>query len=158
MSPLPTLFIADDDISDAIQSTVEDQHWIGWNNFMKGPTSIKWKAAQKMYTDTLPASTNSKEFNKDLWSSRVVTEIRSIFQLIWNAQSAHLHKEMTDTHSTFLNEQVRKYFAFQHFMAETNQLLFHMPLQDQLQYNHDAKAMWLESVNIVFHDFTVTHG
>eukprot|EP00957_Ditylum_brightwellii_P085760 6524266-Ditylum_brightwellii.AAC.1 len=62
-----------------VQSAVEDQHWIGWNNFMKGWISIKWKATQKMYTDALPASTNSKEFNKNLWSSRVITEIWSIF-------------------------------------------------------------------------------
>ena len=65
---------------------------------------------------------------------------------------------MSDTFSTLLNKQVRKAFALQHSMAETNQLLFHMPLQDQLQCNHDEKAMWLESVNIAVHDFTVTHG
>eukprot|EP00957_Ditylum_brightwellii_P126090 9611642-Ditylum_brightwellii.AAC.1 len=65
--PLPTLFIADNDIGDVVQSAVEDQHQIGWNNFMTGRISIKWKAAQKMYTNALPASTNSKEFNKDLF-------------------------------------------------------------------------------------------
>eukprot|EP00957_Ditylum_brightwellii_P019615 1480078-Ditylum_brightwellii.AAC.1 len=51
---------------------------------------------------------------------------------------------MADTYSTFLNKQVRKAFILQHSLAETDQLLFHMPLQDGLQYNHDAKAMWLE--------------
>eukprot|EP00957_Ditylum_brightwellii_P002371 181426-Ditylum_brightwellii.AAC.1 len=71
MLPLPTLFIADNDIGDVVQSAVEDQHQIGWNNFMKGKISIKWKAAQTMYTDALPASINSKEFNKDSWCSRV---------------------------------------------------------------------------------------
>eukprot|EP00957_Ditylum_brightwellii_P048979 3716475-Ditylum_brightwellii.AAC.1 len=79
MPPLPTPIIADNDIGDVVQSTVEDQHQIGWNNFMKGPISIKWKAAQKMHTDALPVSTKSKELNKDLWSTRVVTEIWSIF-------------------------------------------------------------------------------
>eukprot|EP00957_Ditylum_brightwellii_P205476 15344053-Ditylum_brightwellii.AAC.2 len=79
MLPLPTPIIEDDDIGDVVQSAIEDQHQMGWNNFIKGQISIKWKAAQKMYTDSLPASTKSKEFNKDLWSSRVVTEIWSIF-------------------------------------------------------------------------------
>eukprot|EP00957_Ditylum_brightwellii_P031826 2413167-Ditylum_brightwellii.AAC.1 len=65
---------------------------------------------------------------------------------------------MADPNSTFLNKQVRKAFALQHSIAEIDQLLFHMPLQDRLQCNHDAKAMWLESVNIAVHDFTVTHG
>eukprot|EP00957_Ditylum_brightwellii_P044168 3351124-Ditylum_brightwellii.AAC.1 len=66
MPPLLTPFIADDDIGDVVQSTVEDQHQIGWNNFIKRRISIKWKAAQKMYTDALSASTISKEFNKNL--------------------------------------------------------------------------------------------
>eukprot|EP00957_Ditylum_brightwellii_P049241 3736509-Ditylum_brightwellii.AAC.1 len=158
MPPLLTPIIADNDIGEVVQNAVEDQHWIGWDNFMKGWISIKWKAAKKMYMGALPASAKSKEFNKNLWSSKVVTEIWSIFQQIWNAQNAHLHTEMVDTYSTLLNKQVRKTFALQHSMSDTDQLLFHMPLQDQLQCHHDAKAMWLESVNIAVHDFTVTHG
>eukprot|EP00957_Ditylum_brightwellii_P037507 2836406-Ditylum_brightwellii.AAC.1 len=75
MPPLPTPIIADNDISDVVQNAVEDQHWIGWNNFMKGHISIKQKVAQKMYTDAHPASKKSKGFNKELWSSRVITEI-----------------------------------------------------------------------------------
>eukprot|EP00957_Ditylum_brightwellii_P205475 15344053-Ditylum_brightwellii.AAC.1 len=39
---------------------------------------------------------------------------------------------MADTYSTILNKQVRNAFALQHSMSETDQLLFHMPLQDQL--------------------------
>eukprot|EP00957_Ditylum_brightwellii_P153111 11654478-Ditylum_brightwellii.AAC.1 len=66
MPPLTTLIIADDDIGDVVQSAVEDQHRIGWNNFMKGCISIKWKVAQKMYTDALPASIKSKDFNTEL--------------------------------------------------------------------------------------------
>eukprot|EP00957_Ditylum_brightwellii_P175363 13349533-Ditylum_brightwellii.AAC.1 len=42
-------------------------------------------------------------------------------------------------------------------MFKTDQLLFHMPLQDQLKYHHDAKDMWLESMKIAVHDFTVVH-
>eukprot|EP00957_Ditylum_brightwellii_P074116 5631885-Ditylum_brightwellii.AAC.1 len=76
---------------------------------------------------------------------------------IWNAQNAHLHMEMKDTHSTFLNKQVRNAFALQHSMFETDQLLFSMPLQDQLDGSQDAKRMWSELVKIAMHDFTTIH-
>eukprot|EP00957_Ditylum_brightwellii_P149696 11399756-Ditylum_brightwellii.AAC.1 len=98
-----------------------------------------------MYTDALPVSTKSKDFNKELWSSRAITEIWSTFRQIWNARNAHLHTEMADTYSTILNKQVRKAFALQHSISKTDQRLSHMPLQDQLKCHHDTKAMWLKS-------------
>eukprot|EP00957_Ditylum_brightwellii_P177547 13523605-Ditylum_brightwellii.AAC.1 len=140
MTPLPTLIIAYNAIGDVVQSAVENQHQIGWNNFMKGRISIMWKVAQKMYTDELPVSKKSKDFNKELWSSRVITEIWSIFRQIWNTWNVHLHTEMTDTYSTILNKQVRKAFALQHSISETDQFLFHMPLQDQLKCHHDGTS------------------
>eukprot|EP00957_Ditylum_brightwellii_P086653 6593423-Ditylum_brightwellii.AAC.1 len=64
---------------------------------------------------------------------------------------------MAEMYSTTLNKQVKKAFALQHSMFETDQLLFHMPRQDQLKCHHDTKAMWLESVKVAVHDFTVVH-
>eukprot|EP00957_Ditylum_brightwellii_P048445 3676032-Ditylum_brightwellii.AAC.2 len=40
---------ADEKIGVILCSTVDDQQAIGWNNFMKGRLSIKWKVAQAMY-------------------------------------------------------------------------------------------------------------
>eukprot|EP00957_Ditylum_brightwellii_P003598 272646-Ditylum_brightwellii.AAC.1 len=70
MPALPIPIIADDDMGEVVQSAVEDQHLIGWSNFMKGCISIKCKAAQKMYIDALPTSEKSKDFDKELWSSK----------------------------------------------------------------------------------------
>eukprot|EP00957_Ditylum_brightwellii_P140079 10673679-Ditylum_brightwellii.AAC.1 len=79
MPALPIPIIADDSMGEVVRSTVEDQHLIGWNNFMKGYINIKWKVAQKTHNDALPTSKKCRDFDKELWSSKVISAIWSIF-------------------------------------------------------------------------------
>eukprot|EP00957_Ditylum_brightwellii_P004073 309359-Ditylum_brightwellii.AAC.1 len=76
MSPAPVPRIPDDEVGEIIRDTVEDQNIIGWDNFLKGCISIKWKHAQAMYKDTIPTQTR---FDKELWASKVISAIWSIF-------------------------------------------------------------------------------
>eukprot|EP00957_Ditylum_brightwellii_P093070 7086567-Ditylum_brightwellii.AAC.1 len=62
---------------------------------------------------------------------------------------------MAESHSSNLDKQVRKAFSLQHSMFDTDQLLFHMPLADQLNASTESKVLWLQSVSIAVHDFTV---
>eukprot|EP00957_Ditylum_brightwellii_P164690 12539328-Ditylum_brightwellii.AAC.1 len=62
---------------------------------------------------------------------------------------------MEESHFSILDKQVRKAFSLQHSMFESDQLLFHMPLADRLQTSHESKALWLQSVSIAIHDFTI---
>eukprot|EP00957_Ditylum_brightwellii_P148667 11318696-Ditylum_brightwellii.AAC.1 len=64
---------------------------------------------------------------------------------------------MEVSHSSTLDKQVRKALSHQHSMFETDQLLFHMPLVDRLNTSTESKALWLQSVSIAVHDFTVVH-
>eukprot|EP00957_Ditylum_brightwellii_P114856 8758385-Ditylum_brightwellii.AAC.1 len=54
-----------------------------------------------------------------------------------------------------MDKQVRKAFALKHSMFTSNRLLFSTPLTEQLQTSHECKHLWLESVQIVVHDFIV---
>eukprot|EP00957_Ditylum_brightwellii_P117911 8993861-Ditylum_brightwellii.AAC.1 len=82
-------------------------------------------------------------YDKEVWSSKVITTLWNIFCLIWNAGNAHLHTEMTMTSSSTIDLQVRKAFSLQHFMFTSNRLLFHMLLPEQLQTSKGSKTMWL---------------
>eukprot|EP00957_Ditylum_brightwellii_P111795 8527073-Ditylum_brightwellii.AAC.1 len=137
-----------------IRDAVEDQKKIGWDNFIKGCICIKWKFAQYMFKEAMPTF---KGYDKELWSSKVITAIWSIFCQIWNAQNAHLHTEMATTYSSTLDLQVWKAFSLQHSMLTSNQLLFHMPLAERLQTSQESKTMWLNSVRIAVNDFTIIH-
>eukprot|EP00957_Ditylum_brightwellii_P078303 5953528-Ditylum_brightwellii.AAC.1 len=64
---------------------------------------------------------------------------------------------MEESHFSTLDKQVRKAFSLQHSMFESDQLLFLLSLADRLQTLHKAKALWLQSVSIAIHDFTVVH-
>jgi hypothetical protein len=97
----------DDEVGEIIRDAVEDQHIIGWDNFLKGRISIKWKHAQALYTEALPTQNC---FNKELWSSKVITAIWSIFRLVWNSRNAHLHTEMLSTYGSVLDLQIRRAF------------------------------------------------
>eukprot|EP00957_Ditylum_brightwellii_P177341 13508565-Ditylum_brightwellii.AAC.1 len=50
--------IANNEIGEAICGAIEDQHCIGWDNFMKGRISIKWKISQQLFHNTQPTPKN----------------------------------------------------------------------------------------------------
>ena len=154
MPILPAPRIPNDEVGDVIGDAVEDQQIIGWDNFMKGRMSICWKMAQELFKLALP---NCNGYDREMWASKVITEIWSIFRHIWNAQNAHLHSEMEESHFSTLDKQVRKAFSLQHLMFESDRLLFHLPLADRLQTSHESKALWLQSVSIAIHNFTIVH-
>eukprot|EP00957_Ditylum_brightwellii_P162075 12339534-Ditylum_brightwellii.AAC.1 len=83
----------------------------------EGHISIKWKVAQGMFKAVMPTD---KNFNRDLWSSKVITAVWSIFWHSWNARNAHLHTEMAEMHSSILDKQVRKAFSLKHSMFATD--------------------------------------
>eukprot|EP00957_Ditylum_brightwellii_P126844 9669157-Ditylum_brightwellii.AAC.1 len=87
-------------------------------------------------------------YDKEVWSSKVITALWNVFCIIWNARNAHLHTEMTTASSSMIDLQVCKAFPLQHSMFTSNQLLFHMPLHEHLQTSQGSKKMWLRSVNI----------
>eukprot|EP00957_Ditylum_brightwellii_P096098 7321440-Ditylum_brightwellii.AAC.1 len=64
---------------------------------------------------------------------------------------------MAETHSSILDKQVRKAFSLKHSMFATDQILFNMPLAEYLDTSKESKVLWLESVKIAVHDFTIIH-
>eukprot|EP00957_Ditylum_brightwellii_P135725 10350081-Ditylum_brightwellii.AAC.1 len=58
MPSLNVPHIPNDDISEVIRDAVEDQQVIGWDNFMKGRISNKWKVAQGMFKAAMPTYKN----------------------------------------------------------------------------------------------------
>eukprot|EP00957_Ditylum_brightwellii_P174089 13255479-Ditylum_brightwellii.AAC.1 len=89
-----------------------------------------------------------KGYDKELWSSKVITTIWSIFRQTWNARNEHLKAEMATTYSSTSDLQIWKALYLQHSMNTSDQLLFHMLLAEQLQTSQESKAMWLNSVRI----------
>eukprot|EP00957_Ditylum_brightwellii_P036088 2733730-Ditylum_brightwellii.AAC.1 len=60
------------------------------------------------------------------------------------------NNNMFDTH-------VRKAFALKYSMFHSSCHLFHTSLTDHLNLSSESKHLWLESVKIAVHDFTVIH-
>eukprot|EP00957_Ditylum_brightwellii_P203128 15333328-Ditylum_brightwellii.AAC.1 len=54
MTTGPILRIAEDRIGEILCGAVDGQQTIGWDNFMKGYLSIKWKMTQTMYVNDPP--------------------------------------------------------------------------------------------------------
>eukprot|EP00957_Ditylum_brightwellii_P197716 15063254-Ditylum_brightwellii.AAC.1 len=85
-----------------------------------------------------------KNFDRELWSSKVITAIWSIFWHTWNDRNAHLHTEMAEMHSSILDKQVRKALSLKHSMFATDELLFHVPLAKRLNTSKESKVLWLK--------------
>eukprot|EP00957_Ditylum_brightwellii_P185592 14130281-Ditylum_brightwellii.AAC.1 len=69
-------------------------------------------------------------YDREVWSSKVITAPWNVFCLIWNAMNAHLHTEMATTSSS----------------------------TTELQISQGSKTMWLRSVHIAVNDFTIIHN
>eukprot|EP00957_Ditylum_brightwellii_P037026 2803365-Ditylum_brightwellii.AAC.1 len=57
-------------------NTVESQHELGWNNFMKGKISKQWCEAQSLYCQSFP---KPKVFDEQQWSTKLIKAIWTIF-------------------------------------------------------------------------------
>eukprot|EP00957_Ditylum_brightwellii_P161604 12304080-Ditylum_brightwellii.AAC.1 len=126
----------------------------GWSNFMKGPISHHWCQAQADYCRSFP---RPKRFDSCTWSIKLIQAIWTIFVDVWNACNAHLRTDMDQHTQNVLDKQVRKAFALKHSMTANDCLLFYANLEDHLKSTLESKQMWLESVCIAVHDFTVVH-
>eukprot|EP00957_Ditylum_brightwellii_P133181 10154209-Ditylum_brightwellii.AAC.1 len=71
-----------------------------------------------MFKEAMPTF---RGYDKEVWSSEVITALWNVFRLTWNARNAHLHTEMATTSSSTID----------------------------LQTSQGSKTMWLKSVNIV---------
>eukprot|EP00957_Ditylum_brightwellii_P009194 695497-Ditylum_brightwellii.AAC.1 len=57
-------------------NTVETQHDLGWNDFMKGRIAKQWCAAQAAYCHSFP---KPKEFDECQWTTKLIKAIWTIF-------------------------------------------------------------------------------
>eukprot|EP00957_Ditylum_brightwellii_P067504 5124939-Ditylum_brightwellii.AAC.1 len=121
---------------------------------MKGRISHYWCQAQAEYCRFFP---RPKQFDSRTWSIKLIKAIWTIFVDIWNACNAHLHTDMDQQTQNVLDKQVREAFALKHSMPASDYLLFHLDLEDRLKSSPESKQLWLESVRIAVHDFTVVH-
>eukprot|EP00957_Ditylum_brightwellii_P078660 5980929-Ditylum_brightwellii.AAC.1 len=81
---------------------METQNKIRWDNFIKGWICIKWKFAQHMFKEVMRTFGG---YDKDVWSSKVITALWNVFCFIWNARNTHLHTEMAMTSSSTIDLQ-----------------------------------------------------
>eukprot|EP00957_Ditylum_brightwellii_P165277 12584156-Ditylum_brightwellii.AAC.1 len=72
MPPLTVPRIPNDEVGKVIFDAVEDQQIIGWDNFMKGRISIRWKMAQEMFKMAIP---NCKGYDREMSASKVITGV-----------------------------------------------------------------------------------
>eukprot|EP00957_Ditylum_brightwellii_P182156 13878302-Ditylum_brightwellii.AAC.1 len=99
---IPVLIIPDDEVGNMIRDAMETQNKIGWDNFIKGLICIKWKLAQYMFKEAMPTF---KGYDKEVWSSKVITALWKVFCLIKNARNACLHIEMATMSSSMVDLQ-----------------------------------------------------
>eukprot|EP00957_Ditylum_brightwellii_P045828 3477074-Ditylum_brightwellii.AAC.2 len=116
-------------------------------------TSTIIHQAQAEYCRSFP---RPKQFDSRTLSIKLIKAIWTIFVDVWNARNTHLHTDM-DQQTQNVLEKVRKAFDLKHSMSASDRLLFHLDLEDCLKSSPESKQLWLESICIAVHDFTVVH-
>ena len=152
--PPPRIY--NDKLGRLLSGALEEQHDIGWDNFMKGRLSYKWGEAQQYFYNKFYPSSG---YNRERWMHKTITAVWQIFMLIWKARNAHLHDAIDNDESTHLNLRIKHaYGKLRHSVAQSDKLLFTMTLKDRLDSSVYAKLAWLEAVRIAEHDYTVVNN
>jgi hypothetical protein len=127
----------------AIQTAIESQNKIGWDHFIRGRISKKWKKAQKLY---------SKNTNNTKWPTLCIKSIREASQKIWEVRN--LLKFGTDSqiktnHQKRLQPIIREYYYnFRQTVPRTQHKLFSVPLEVRYTFSPQENRQWINSVKL----------
>ena len=132
-------------IDTALRKAVLQQDSLGWNNFLHGFISIKWRQAIDMHFQHI----NSKK-SSTLWVSRLVKKIWDIQRQLWNDRNEALHGDGNTIHVeeiTAINEEVLSQWTegsrhlptrYHHLFKGEFRLLY--------QSDYHRKQQWLTSI------------
>jgi hypothetical protein len=132
-------------IDTTLRKAVLQQDSLGWNNFLHGFISSKWRQAIDMHFKKI----NSKK-SSTLWVSRLVRKIWDIQRQLWNDRNEALHGEGNTIHVeeiTAINEEVLSQWTkgsrhlptrYHHLFKGEFRLLY--------QSDYHRKQQWLTSI------------
>eukprot|EP00957_Ditylum_brightwellii_P106867 8152730-Ditylum_brightwellii.AAC.2 len=125
-----------------VDSALEEQTDIGWDNFAKERVSKMWGNAQaECYKQFHPTA----HYTTASWTEYLIKAIWNVSMDVLKARNAHLHNCVGNSEKASINKQVKRAFnLYCYSMHHTDQALFHMPLDEQMETTHTAKECWLK--------------
>ena len=127
-----------------VEAMVE-QDRIGWNNFINGFISTKWRVIQKAYLKDLGSMKSP-----DLWISRFQKRIWWIPWQLWQHRNEFLHNDGKTIHfqeTAAVNREIRReYLMTGQGLPRPYQHLFQGNVNDLINQSIFTKQEWLKSV------------
>eukprot|EP00957_Ditylum_brightwellii_P208122 15355947-Ditylum_brightwellii.AAC.2 len=145
-------WIPNDPLEGHLTTTIEAQHMLGWDDFLKGRTNIFFQHAQMIHIQTFHfhlAATNAKT-----WALKKVVATWKLFNTIWQAHNECLYTAQETEEISIMDSNVEHVYKNLSRPLLTNHLLlFHLPLEQRLQTMQTAKKNWPRFVDIAIQDY-----
>jgi hypothetical protein len=128
-----------------LQRAMTEQAAIGWNFAFRGYLSYQWVNAQHAEH---PKS--SMTGIRQQWLKAIIRQIWAVTRLQWDERNRILHDATTSSaliRESSINSKVRNLYAVKDTFANSDQVLFSIPLQNRLQHRQRAKKLWLDLVS-----------
>ena len=122
---------------------IQEQDRIGWQSFIEGFWTDKWRIYQQHHFDEIHSTRSSL-----LWISKLQRRIWQIAWSMWEQRNDMLHNQGSTIHqydTELLDQEIRKEWASQNVPARYN-YLFRGSLEDKLHSSTAQKQSWITNL------------
>lgn len=134
--------------SESISTAFQDQATLGWEPFLRGRISLRWRSAFATSDDSCSNSSASKR-----WAGQIVTLLLNYSQQLWVYRCGVVHGHTIEEHRQKHREDLQHsiqsaYEEYDHdpfCVASDWRCLFNRPVESLLRSDRDTLVCWLRS-------------
>jgi hypothetical protein len=132
---------------------LQQQNQIGWDNFLKGYLSKKWRYIQGSYYRF--QKLNKRKFHQDRWVLQVLILLQNYRHDLWMLQNASLHSGFDKLHGSLLwshlLEEVTYFYSCNHDgLSLSDKDMFKLPLAYREKQGNQQLMLWVKRAAMIF--------
>ena len=140
-----------------IRDAIEDQANIGWNNFVMGRWSKKWRLVQQRYIKQTKSKRSSLR-----WTTSIINKLLNVVWDIWNFRNSLIHGMggINDrARHKELNTQIKQQFeiGFNELLLSDHRNYRRHKLHTLLESSQETKQNWIRNLNAARLAFTTAN-
>jgi hypothetical protein len=132
---------------------LQQQQQIGWDNFMKGYLSKKWRYIQGSYYKF--RKLNKRKYHKDRWILQLLILLQQYRHDLWMLRNASLHGGFDKLHGTLLKtrllDEVKYYYSRNRDgLSLSDKDMFKLPLAYRRKQGNQQLMLWVKRAALAF--------
>ena len=120
---------------------INEQTKIGWNQFLRGRITTKWREAQQLFHAQTRLNT---------WIKKFITKIMAVNQTIWDVRNSLLYGTGTNktkkARGRLIPTITTYYKTYKNLVHPTHYHIFQIPLETIITFSSTENKQWIDTV------------